>query len=73
MECIKQYYVYVMKNRKCGVLYTGMTNNIERRVIEHKRKLIPGFTSLYNCTRLVYCDSTADVRSAIAREKQIRG
>ncbi len=70
---MKQYYVYIMTNRKYGVLYTGVTNNLERRVDEHKRKLVPGFTSKYNCTKLVYYDFTNDVRSAIEREKQIKG
>jgi len=62
-----------MTNKKNGVLYTGITNNIERRVYEHKHKLIHGFTSKYNCTRLVYYDNTNDVRAAISAEKQIKG
>ena len=70
---MKLYYVYIMTNRKYGVLYTGMTNNLERRVHEHKHKLVPGFTSKYNCTRLVYYDSTSDVVSAITGEKKIKG
>ena len=70
---VKQYYVYIMTNRKNGVLYTGMTNDLERRVFEHKHKIVQGFTSKYNCMRLVYYDSTPDVRAAIAREKEIKG
>ncbi len=70
---MKKYYVCIMTNRKNGVLYTGITNNLERRVQGHKRKIIPGFTSRYNCTKLVYYDSTHDVRFAIEREKQIKG
>jgi len=70
---VKQYYVYIMTNRKNGVLYTGITNNLERRVYEHKYKIVQGFTSKYNCTQLVYYDSTPDVRAAIAKEKQIKG
>jgi putative endonuclease len=62
-----------MTNEKNGVLYTGVTNNLERRVHEHKLKLIPGFTSKYNCTRLAYFDSTADVVAAIKAEKRIKG
>ena len=62
-----------MTNWKNGVLYTGITNNLERRVLEHKRKLNSGFTSNYNCTRLVYYDSGVDARGAIDREKQIKG
>ena len=53
-------------------LYTGVTNNLERRVHEHKQKLVPGFTNKYNITRLVYFEATSDVQSAIVREKQIK-
>ncbi len=70
---VKQYYVYIVTNRENGVLYTGITNDLERRVHEHKHKIVQGFTSKYNCTRLVYYDSTPDVRAAIAKEKQIKG
>ena len=66
------YYVYIMTN-KSKTLYTGMTNDLQRRVYEHKSKPSHGFTSRYNITRLVYCESTPDVLSAIAREKQIKG
>jgi putative endonuclease len=54
-------------------LYTGVTNNLERRVYEHKNKMVPGFTSKYNITQLVYFEECADPREAIAREKQIKG
>ena len=70
---MKEYYVYITTNRKNGVLYTGVTDDIERRVQEHKQKLIPGFASKYNCVRLVYYDSTNDVVSAIEAEKRIKG
>jgi len=70
---VNLYYVYIMTNRKNGVLYIGVTNDLERRVYEHRYKIIRGFTSKYNCTRLVYYDSSPDVRAAIAREKQIKG
>jgi len=66
------YYVYIMTNRS-RTLYIGVTNNLERRVYEHKHKLVPGFTSQYNITQLVYFELTSDVRAAIAREKQIKG
>jgi len=69
---MKQYYVYIMTNRS-RTLYTGVTNDLERRVYEHKHKLIPGFTSKYNITRLVYYEVWSDIREAIAREKQIKG
>ena len=67
-----QYYVYIMTN-KSRTLYTGVTNDLERRVYEHKKKLVPGFTTKYNITRLVYFEATQDVGAAIAREKQIKG
>jgi len=54
------------------VLYVGVTNNLERRVHEHKQKLIPGFTSDYNVSRLVYFEEFGDIRDAIAREKQLK-
>ena len=54
-------------------LYVGVTNDLERRMYEHKNKLLPGFTSKYNVTWLAYYEQTSDVESAIAREKQIKG
>ncbi len=57
---------------KSGTLYTGVTNNLERRVYEHKQKLVPGFTQKYKITRLIYFEVTSDVNSAITREKQIK-
>ena len=69
---MKHFYVYIMTN-KSRTLYTGVTSNLERRVYEHKHKLIPGFTSKYNITMLVHYETTPDVRAAIAREKQIKG
>lgn len=69
---MKTYYVYIMVGQ-FRTLYTGVTNNLERRVSEHKRKLIPGFTSKYNITRLVYYEDFRDIRAAIRREKQIKG
>ena len=67
-----QYYVYIMTNRS-GILYTGITNDLERRVNEHKRRLVEGFTKKYRISRLVYYEVTTDVRAAIEREKQIKG
>ena len=55
------------------MLYTGVTNHLERRTADHKQKLVPGFTRDYNVTRLVYFEAFGDVRAAIAREKQIKG
>ena len=67
-----QYYVYILTNIS-QTLYVGVTNNLERRIYEHKNKLIAGFTRKYNLTILVYFDATSDVHSALAREKQIKG
>jgi putative endonuclease len=70
---VKEYYVYIMTNRS-RTLYTGVTNDLRRRVYEHKHKLVPGFTQKYNITLLLaYYEATPDVRSAIEREKQIKG
>ncbi|NCO66151.1 MAG: endonuclease [Candidatus Aquicultor secundus] len=69
---MNQYYVYIMTNRS-KTLYIGVTNNLERRVFEHKRKLVEGFTEKYNVNRLVYYEITEDIKSAIEREKQLKG
>jgi len=69
---MRTYWVYIMASRS-RVLYTGVTNDLGRRVNEHKQSLIPGFTQRYRITRLVYFEEHADIREAIAREKQIKG
>ncbi len=69
---MRDYCVYILTN-KSGTLYTGVTNDLERRVYEHKHKLVGGFTEKYNITRLVYYEVTSDIRDAISREKQIKG
>ena len=69
---MREYYVYIMASLT-RVLYTGVTSDLEKRVSQHKLKLIPGFTSKYNVTRLVYYETTPDVRAATAREKEIKG
>jgi putative endonuclease len=70
----KIYSVYIMTNRpRSHVLYTGVTGNLPRRTFEHKNKLIPGFTSRYNLTRLVYYERFAHPQHAIRREKEIKG
>lgn len=69
---MRQYYVYILAS-KTRVLYTGVTNNLERRLFEHKEKIHSGFTQRYNANRLVYYEATTDVRSAIQREKEIKG
>ena len=68
----QQYFVYIMTNKHHTVLYTGMTNNLERRVYEHKNGQGGYFTSKYKVHKLVYFEETSDVNSAIAREKQIK-
>lgn len=69
---MKQYYVYIMTNKRNTVLYTGVTNNMRRRVAEYKSKAAPGFTSRYNVNRLVYYEVFPTPMLAITREKQIK-
>ena len=69
---MREYYVYIMSSDS-GVLYTGVTSDLERRAYEHKTKALPGFTSRYKVRMLVYFEVTDDVAVAIAREKQIKG
>ncbi len=67
------YCVYIMTNRYNTVLYAGVTGDLKKRVWQHKEKLVEGFTKQYNITKLVYYEACGDPRSAIAREKQIKG
>jgi len=67
------YYIYMLTNWNNKVLYTGVTNNLERRLYQHKNKLVKGFTEKYNVNKLVYFDCTTDVKVDIAREKEIKG
>jgi len=69
----KQYYIYIMTNKRNTVIYTGATNDLKRRVYEHKEKLADGFTKNYNITKLVYYEVFEDVANAILREKQLKG
>ncbi len=66
------YYVYILTNRKQGALYVGMSNNLERRVSEHKSSEIDGFTKDYEVKKLVYYEHFTDVKAAIKREKQLK-
>jgi putative endonuclease len=66
------YYVYLLTNWDDKVIYVGMTNDLERRLCEHKNKVFRGFTSKYNVKKLVYFEHTTDVLQAIAREKEIK-
>jgi putative endonuclease len=68
---MKQYYVYIMAN-EAHMLYVGVTNDLQRRVFQHKQKLIPGHTAQHSLTQLVCFETTGDIKSAIAREKQIK-
>ena len=67
------YYIYILANTSGSSLYVGVTNNLERRLYEHRNGLIPGFTERYNVHRLVYYETTGDIESAILREKQLKG
>ena len=67
------YYVYMLTNKTNKVLYTGVTNNLKRRVYQHKNNLVQGFTQKYNVHKLVYYDCTNSVYDAISREKEIKG
>jgi putative endonuclease len=69
---MNQYFVYILTNKSNRVLYVGVTNNLERRMYEHRNKMVDGFTKRYNLTKLVYFEETSDVRSAIEREKQLK-
>ena len=69
---MKRYYVYLLTNWNNRVMYVGMTNNLERRVYEHKNRLVSGFTKKYNINKLVYFEETSDVNAALPREKEIK-
>ena len=70
---MNSYYVYILTNWNNRVMYIGVTNNLERRLYEHKNHLVDGFTKKYHVDKLVYYEMTGDVRAAIAREKQLKG
>ncbi len=69
---MKQYYVYILASKRNGTLYIGVTNDLIKRVWQHKNKLIDGFTKKYGVDKLVYYEATPDVESAITREKQMK-
>jgi putative endonuclease len=69
----RQYFIYIMTNINNSVLYTGVTNNLKRRVYEHKKKLAEGFTKKYDIDKLVFYEIYNDINDAIFREKQIKG
>jgi len=68
----KQFYVYIMTNKNNRVLYTGITNDLKRRVYEHRKKLVDGFTKKYNVSKLIYYEIFGDPEDAILREKRIK-
>jgi len=68
----KQYYVYIMTNKRNNVLYTGITSDLKKRIWEHKEKIAKGFTEKYNINKLVYFEIYNDPENAIVREKQIK-
>ncbi len=70
---MQKYWVYIIGNKYMSTLYTGVTNDIVRRVWEHKNGEIKGFTQRYRCSHLLYFEDFADINQAIAREKQIKG
>ena len=67
------YYVYILTNWSGKVMYIGVTNNLERRLYEHRNGLVEGFTARYNVHKLVYYEHTQNVYAAISREKQLKG
>jgi putative endonuclease len=72
MTSERNYYVYLLTNWNNKVMYVGVTNNLERRIYEHKHKLVQGFTQKYNVDKLVYFEETKDVHAALEREKEIK-
>jgi putative endonuclease len=72
-DCARTYYVYILTNRYNHVLYTGVTNDLHRRIKEHKMRIHPGsFTGRYNVNKLVWYESFHNIKDAIAREKQLK-
>ncbi|MBI2049581.1 GIY-YIG nuclease family protein [Candidatus Roizmanbacteria bacterium] len=70
---MKHYHVYILTNKTNKVLYTGVTNDLLRRMYEHRAKLIDGFTKKYNLNKLVYFEEFTNINEAIAAEKKIKG
>lgn len=73
MTTKKRYWVYILTNWNNKVLYIGVTNNLHRRIYEHKQKLVEGFTKKYNLTKLVYFEEFTNINDAIVNEKKLKG
>ena len=69
---MRQYYVYILASQRNGTLYIGVTNDLIRRIYQHKNKIADGFTKKYNVDKLVYYETTENIESAILREKQLK-
>lgn len=69
---MKKYFIYILSNKDNRILYVGITSNLARRIYEHKNKIIYGFSSKYNLSKLVYYEEYNDIHEAIKREKQIK-
>ena len=66
------YYIYILTNKRNGTLYVGVTNNLQRRLYEHKNNLIAGFSAKYNLHSLIYFEETHNIKEALYREKQLK-
>src|SRR5574344_66311 len=71
-ESMNEYFIYMITNEYNTTLYIGVTNNLVRRIYEHKNKLVKGFSQKYNLSKLIYFKNTEDIKSAILREKQLK-
>ena len=69
---MKDYFIYILASKRNGTLYVGVSNNLVKRVYEHKNNLVEGFTKKYQVHNLVYYEQTSDIQTAIAREKQLK-
>jgi len=69
---MNNYFVYILASKRNGTLYIGLTNNLERRIYEHKNHLVKGFTEKYSVTMIVYFEQTNDINAALQREKQLK-
>ena len=69
---MRQYYVYILTNRRYGVLYVGVTNNLLRRIAQHRAKAVPGFTNEHGIVRLIYFEEYGSITEARARERSLK-